>query len=264
MSKKHKSIISIILCVLAVSIIICGCSDSEIEYGLTKDFPTSTDTTSTYEVNSNSSYSGNVLQIAEEALTEKYGLNFEPLPIQESKTELVFVDNNDLCFTVIVDNQGYVDDNYINRIIADSLSKDISSCFSDLSIDACCFTIISSDDYSNETDVNISIEEFNQKYNIKDVKVYVPMRSSDLTNALLNNAINKLCVISKDKEIEMAVSFIAMDGESYNTCALDMESTAVVNDKWLDRYTILSRVDFIINRADISPSISEISAQLIN
>ncbi|MBQ5994621.1 MAG: hypothetical protein IJL63_02050 [Clostridia bacterium] len=208
-----------------------------------------------------------IVNIAKPQLEEKYNTEFEVLSIgnrTDMKTAtMIFEDINGIRFTVVVDSEtNEVEDDYIRSIIAHKIGGRLKKCFEDSNIDICFRTFVICDDCAQETNTEISLDDFSKQYNLRQIMVYCAIDDSSSTEQSLKSTIENLQGISKEKNIDISCSAFSLDSTSFAECSEKIEKAYDINNTWFDQYNPIKNIVFTVNKDTVNPEIEKIINEL--
>lgn len=204
------------------------------------------------------------------ALTEKYGEPFVAVKIGDrfnSDSAKLYVhpaDDEELVFPAWINkNSKEVEDNYIRTIVANKLKQEIKSNFAfppteyELYLDLLCH------DPSDETDRNISVEDFANKYSLSAITVYLPIRSSFISQKTIENIAMALQKVNKKTGIGVYIMVYSISDEQFDSCAENMRCYPDITNTWFDSYGVEGTAMISVKEGIVTPQISEIIESIV-
>ncbi len=186
---------------------------------------------------------------AQELLSQKYGMSFEADKIgnrlDTGTADLLMhpVSQPELFFKATVNNEEMTcNDNLMRRIISAKLSRELCDELSDKGVKAYATLRMMSDDDTSETDTEISVEDYFEKYNVTVVTVYMIAdgEADETTETLLKAS----CDGMKQRhgvKVALRCCFISRD---YHACEEEMKKNADINSSWFDSYSVTSELEY--------------------
>ena len=148
----------------------------------------------------------NTVETAKKLLGQKYGLDFEVLAIgnrlDRETADLIVVaeDDPDRCFKAVVNNDiPKCSDNYVRRCVGIRLRDELVGMLKENGAEAYCIVKLLSEDDSDETDTEISIEEYFERYQVSGMLIYMMAPSSQEGGSPTPQTIKAACDALHDR-----------------------------------------------------------------
>ena len=192
---------------------------------------------------------------AKKLLSQKYGIEFEAVQIgnrlnKDTSDLLMYpADNPDLYFIATVNNNTMeCNDNLVKRAVAQKISAQLYDNLKDEGMDTCSAIRILSDDDKNESNIDISPEEFFELYNVDGLMIYLIISAND--SEFSENTIRNSCKKIKEKYgVNVAVnSYLIKD--NFMQCREAMIKNPDISSTWFEKYHPVSESVFSVNQND--------------
>lgn len=199
------------------------------------------------------------------ALSEKYGESFVAVKIGDrfntdsAKLYVHPADNETLVFSARINkDSGKVEDNYIRAIVANEIKNEIKSKLASLQVPYELNVSLLCHDASDETNAKISVEDFANKYSLSGITIYLPIKSSFVSE----DAIESIVAAFKETNEAMGISVSAMvysiSDEQFDACVKDMSSYPDLTNTWFDSYDVQGTAIISVKDGVVTPRVSEI------
>lgn len=204
------------------------------------------------------------------ALSEKYGESFVAIKIGDrfntdsAKLYVHPAKNENLIFTARINkDSGKVEDNYIRSIIANEIEEEIKSSV-DSSDLKCGFSVtLMCQDTSNEADASISFEKFAEKYSLSGIAVYVPIKSSTISDQTVEDIISTFKKANDKFSVSVSAMLYSISDENFEKCMDDMTYYPDLTSTWFDSFGVNGTATISVKDGSVSPDISKIIKSLV-
>lgn len=203
-------------------------------------------------------------EIVKNALSLKYGYNFEVLKMggridTDSTSFYLYPDfAPDIVFKAVVDSETKeVSENFISRVISAKFNSELKDKLNEYGISGeASATFIKSDD-SQENDIYISTAEYFDKYEVSCVFLYFVLNSQTLNDSSAENLISVFRTLGSKYNVQVAVSGVAVSAK-YNECAEQMKLEPDVSATWFDSFSPECSYSFAVTYGISNISVSEL------
>lgn len=199
------------------------------------------------------------------ALSEKFGESFVAVKIGDrfntdsAKLYVHPADNEALVFSARIDkDSGKVEDNYIRAIIANEFKNTIKENLASYQVPFELNVSLLCHDASGETDTKISVEDFNKKYSLSGITVYLPVKSSFITEDVIENIVAAFKTTNETFGINVSAMVYSISDEQFDTCVEDMSSYPDITNTWFDSYGVQGAAIISVKDGVVTPQVSEI------
>lgn len=193
----------------------------------------------------------------ENLLNEKYGIDFKVTHIggrygtANNDTVSTYAhptDNERLSFkAVMYKNQGgLVSDGFIPRLMSNSINQILQKELQKQGIESESHTFMMGANSSSETNPDISLEEYLQKYQPEYLSGdLVVKHQPDMTPELFEDALQTLYSAIGNRYYQVRVYVISED--NYGECSENFRKTFDVSEQWFNDYGLVDKMQLIID-----------------
>lgn len=199
------------------------------------------------------------------ALSEKYGESFVAVKIGDrfntdsAKLYVHPADNETLVFSARINkDSGEVEDNYIRAIIASELKGKIKEHLASYQVPCELNVSLLCHDTSDETNTNISVEDFSEKYSLSGITVYLPVKSSFLAENTVEDIVAAFKKTNDAMGINVSAMVYSISDEQFDACVKDMSSYPDLTNTWFDSYGVQGTAIISVKDGVVTPQVSEI------
>lgn len=181
------------------------------------------------------------IQNAKMLLEQKYDMPFEAEKIGnrlDRDTVSLFmhpVSRPDICFMATLDNGNMTcSDNLIKRIVGKSISDPLTNELGESGIEISCSAYILSDDDSAETNTDIEIKEYFERYHADTVMLYMAISGESSQDN--DEKVKSVCrELAEQFGASTVLNAFYITGE-FEACAQEMSHNPELSSSWFDRF----------------------------
>lgn len=199
------------------------------------------------------------------ALSEKYNKTFVALKIgdrfntDKAKLYLHPEGREDLIFTAWIDKESrQVEDTYIRRCVEMQVEDKLVAAAGATAKDCGFSAVLMCDDTSEETDANISLAAFAEKYSVTGIVVYVPVRAGAANEATLKGVVSAMESLHHELGADVSVLLYAIDDGGFESCVSDMKQNPNLTSTWFDTYGVKRTGVFSVKADGITPQLGDV------
>lgn len=152
---------------------------------------------------------------------------------------------------------GNITDNYIGKNIAAGFVRDFENNLAEYGIRGAVSAAFTHQDDANEDDIQISAEEYFEKYKVSSSLVYLALDNSTVNSDSAENLIKVCRAMGTEYGITIAVNGVVLS-DRFSACASDMKSEPDVSATWFDVYSPISSYHFAVANGDSNISKEEL------
>lgn len=202
-------------------------------------------------------------------LSLKYGCNFEVVKIggriDTGSTSFYLYPDFDfnIVFKAVIDSESEeISDNFISRIIAFKINSELKDSLNKYGISGeASVTFVRQDD-SEEDNINITKEEYCEKYEVSSVFFYLVLDSQTINESSAENLISVCKSLGDKYKIQIAVNGVVVSAK-YNECAEQMKAEPDVSATWFDLFEPDCTYRFAVTDGKSNISVSELKEILV-
>ncbi len=189
----------------------------------------------------------------ESLLNEKYGEEFKSVKIGNrinTGTTTLYcskADSEDRLFEVVYNSANdEIEDKYIQTMVNYDFADEFESEMAKYDVEVVCTVTSKSDDSSAETNVDVSLDEYIQKYNVRRFFVRAAADESCINEQWCEEFIK--CVIDLNTKYNTKINVIVFPMESgrFNECQNDVIAEVEPGNDWYLSYSD-TKTEFVIN-----------------
>lgn len=152
-------------------------------------------------------------------------------------------------------------DNYVRRIVATKVGIEIETSLMMKNIETAAFVLLYGDSSVDETELDISVEEYFSRYNVEKIFIYLALNDENIRAGFSSDFINEFVSLSArfGKKIVVFGFFI---GEDFEQCKTDLRLSPKVSDAWFDFYKKIRSFSLNVSDGKCSLSSDEFEALL--
>ncbi|MCH5297254.1 MAG: hypothetical protein J1E85_06250 [Ruminococcus sp.] len=175
-------------------------------------------------------------------LSLKYGCDFEVAKVggridTSSTTFYLYPDfDSSMVFKTVIDSKTEeISDDFISRIIATKINSELKDNLNKYGISGEASAIFIKQDDRDEDDINITKEEYFEKYEVSSVFFYLVLNSQTLNDSSAENLISVCNSLGSKYNIQVAINGVTVSSK-YSECAEQMKSEPDVSATWFDAF----------------------------
>lgn len=210
---------------------------------------------------------GNTKEVEEktiEQLSLKYGCDFTATEIgnriDRESADLYLYPNydNTLTFKATLNTEtGEVSDNLIRRIVQKKFADTLCESLGNFEIDATASVLFLSESDFEENNLNISLEEYIQKYNVHSASIYMSVNKETVTEFVSNDLIESCRGIANEYGMDLVVyGFVYSD--NYNSISEEQEKEPDIVISWFKDNSPQNSFKFAIVNGECNVSEEEL------
>lgn len=203
------------------------------------------------------------------ALSQKYGKNFVATKIGDrfntDHAVLYLHPENDesLVFTATIDRETKeVSDNYIRRKMSLSYSEDlvksVDSSIAEIGVSA----MLTCTDPSEETNFDITADEFSEKYSLSQITFYITIKNSCVKEEAVKEIVSVVLEKQDSWDVEISALIFNISDSQFDSCVSDMAISPKINSSWFSEYDCIGNSAFTFTDGEINPGIQTITKEL--
>ncbi len=198
-------------------------------------------------------------------LSLKYGCDFDAVKIggkiDTSPTEFYLHPDFDtsIVFKAVIDSETEeITDNFISRLIGSKINTELKSNLSNYNISGeASVNFVRKNDDGEEDDIDITVEEYFEEYEVKSIFLYLAINSETLNDASADNLISVCKAFESKYNTQIAVNGAAIS-DKYYECTEQMEINPEVSATWFDSFNPDCTYKFAVTNGKSNVSVSEL------
>ena len=189
----------------------------------------------------------------ESLLNEKYGEEFKSVKIGNrlnTGTTTLYccnINSEERLFEVVynLDNAD-INDNYIKTMLNYDFADEFEAEMAKYDVDVACTVTSKSDDSSAETNVDMSLDEYIQKYNVKRLFVRAAVDETQINEQWCEDFIKGVIDLNNKYNTKINVIVFPMESGKFNECQKDVIAEVEPGNDWYLDYSD-TKTEFVVN-----------------
>lgn len=201
------------------------------------------------------------VDIALAELEKKYNCDFEIKKIgnrMNTNSTTMYssaIDNPDVVFSVKLDKEtNEIIDDYSSRLVCSVIEEDVNSSIKE---NTACSVLLYGADSNDETNINIDVHSYVNKYNVESAFVYLAVNKYDIDNDTPQNLISAVNDLSQKFGISFVLS-VHIIGDKFELCKADIKNNPDINNTWFDSYEPSGNFSFSVTDGVCNTTAEEI------
>ena len=198
-------------------------------------------------------------------LSLKYGCDFDAVKIggRIDTNSTVFYLHPDfdtnIVFKAVIDSETEeITDNFISRIIASKINTELKEILDKYNISGeASVNFVRKNDDGEEDDIDITVEEYFEEYEVKSIFLYLAINSETLNDASADNLISVCKAFESKYNTQIAVNGVAIS-DKYYECSEQMKTDPEVSATWFDSFNPDCSYKFAVTDGKSNVSVSEL------
>lgn len=209
------------------------------------------------------------IETAQNALSLKYGCEFTVTHIGgriDSDSTTMYLtpdfDENLVVRAELYQDSQQVRDNLIDRLVGRSFSKTLDDMLKEKDVDISAWTsFVCSDRDQEEDDINITVDEFTDKYHPEQAMVYFALRQGSIDGSTAAKLTGAFSDMSKKYKVEIILHGVILD-EDYAECAAQIKDQTILTATWFYDFKTTDAFRYAVTEGESNLSDSELQAIL--
>lgn len=255
---KNKTKVICLILVIILNLGVCGCMDDKylvnsIE-NMEEDIKYVTDTS---------------VDIVTDKLEKKYNCKFVADSIgnrYDTGSATVYLHpetDSKIIFTAVIDEEsGEIKDDYIERVVAEKIKNKVEEKFTSSGVNVALSVLLYGSDSIEETNQNITCDEYFEKYDVQSVHFYLVIDENTLnseTPVKVESILNE-CYNLYNSNIAV-LGYVICD--KFEECKSELDVAPDISNTWFSTYNPVRTFKCSISNGKLSTSGDSLSSELL-